>query len=155
MYILTPILLIRIYSHFKYRGALPGEFLQQYKMCNFIFYAGYGFWDIFNICRYFNMNAACRKIDSMSMNNFIVSIILGTGPAGYCILVTLFCFLFIPVLFYQIYKQHRARTEFQRNLAAIKKNLISRNYEKSIFSKVFECSICLDEFSEVCENERK
>jgi len=27
MYILSPILLIRIYSHFKYRNALPGEFL--------------------------------------------------------------------------------------------------------------------------------
>ena len=43
----------------------------------------------------------------MSMNNYIVIILLGVGPALITALFALLVLILIPLIIYQIYKQNR------------------------------------------------
>ena len=101
---MSPILIMRIYGHYKFRNSYPEDFQEHYKLVNFMFHGMYGFWTLYNMVRYYNLDKACKQQQTMTMNNYVVIILLGMGPALVTFLVTLLIIILIPMIIYQIYK---------------------------------------------------
>ena len=81
-----------------------------------MFHGMYGIWTQYNMIRYYHLDKACKAVKCMSMNNYIVIILLGVGPALLVALITLFILVLIPMIIYSLCRLHRQRTEDVRRL---------------------------------------
>ena len=59
---MTPILILRLHCHFKYRRSYPEQFIEQYRFANFMFHGMYGIWTQYNLVRYYHLDKACKAI---------------------------------------------------------------------------------------------
>jgi len=82
----------------------------------------------------------------MSLVNFEMAMIIGCWSAVNVLFWTIVILILLPMAFYAMYKQARARDAQIERVNTLKRNLVSRDYSPEVFPAPKECIICFCDF---------
>jgi len=157
-FILSPVLIVKIYGHVKYMNRFSEEFKDFYRRSNYFMHVLMGGWTLYHMIGiYGQIPSDCRSMASFSLLNYEIAILVGTYSATQFILAVLLISCCIaPLALYIRCRQRKERLQRQKRQKKLLESLISEPYDNEKFKDCsVECSICLDEFSQFHENHLK
>ena len=113
VYILFPVVLVRLWTAFKYRDHERTEaidFKEHYIYVQIFWHGTFGTWTLFNMAKYMAIPKGCKESRCMSLVNYELALLIGCWSAVTVMFYTVIIIILIPVALYIMYKRHRART---------------------------------------------